>query len=312
MNRGRVNAFIPIMAFLVLLGVFAIFSNGRIISAYNISNIVDQSIPIIIGGIGVIFVTATGSTDLSVGASAALASTLGALAAVRFGVWAMFVVAIAAGAIIGLINGVLVTKFKLSSFMTTLAMLISLRGLLSYFLTLELVVAPAQLIAINRFGVKLAMLLVLVAVAIYLFEYTKLGYFCKTIGENERTAIATGINVGRTRRIAFLLSGIMAAIFGIIQIVKIGGSTNSLCQFMEMRIQMAIFLGGVLVTGGFSARIYKLIIGSFTIVLIENGLMLCKVDTTLASAIQGILLIAVLFITIYFNNKRVKSTKSAA
>ena len=70
---------------------------------------------------------------------------------------------------------------------------------------------------------------------------------------------------------------------------------------------MAIFLGGVSVTGGFSARIYKLLIGSFTIVMIENGLTLCGVDSTLSSAIQGILLMLVLFATIYFERRSVAS-----
>ena len=119
--------------------------------------------------------------------------------------------------------------------------------------------------------------------------------------------IATGINVKRIRMTAFIISGFMAALFGIMQIVNVGGSTNSLCQFMEMRIQMAIFLGGVSVTGGFSARIYKLLFGSFTIVMIENGLTLCGVDSTLSSAIQGILLMLVLFATIYFERRSVAS-----
>jgi Ribose/xylose/arabinose/galactoside ABC-type transport systems, permease components len=309
-NRIQIKDLIPIIALVALFCAFAVGSGGKFVSAYNMTNLIDQTIPIIIGGMGVMFVTALGSTDLSVGANAALSATIGAYAAARLGTWAMIPVALLVSIAIGLLGGLLVTKFKLSSFMTTLALLIGFRGLLNYVLTLDLIYAPSKFIEYNTFPVKLTILCVLIAIMVYVYEYSKIGYYCKTIGENERTVLATGINVNAIRVIAFTISGLMAGIFGIVQIVKVGGSTNSLCNFMEMRILMAIFLGGVLVTGGFSSRIYKLIIGSFAIVIIENGLILCKVDSTLSEAIQGLLLMMVLFATIYFNNRAAKQTKS--
>lgn len=315
-QKFSINTLIPILSFLILFCFFLVATRGTLVSLQNISNIIDQAFPIIIGGMGVLFVTAMGSTDLSVGASAALSATLGAMAASHLGTWAIFPVAIGIGVLVGAINGVCNSRFKMPSFMLTLALLIGLRGLLNYFLASNLIYAPTTLIAFNTFPVKLAVVAVLVVLFYYLFEYTKLGYYCRAIGENERTVIATGVNVKRIRLIAFMISGFMAALFGIMQIVKVGGSTNSLCQFMEMRIQMAIFLGGVSVSGGFSARIYKLLIGSITIVMIENGLTLCKVNSTLSSAIQGILLMLVLFATIYFDRrsaqKKIRQALSAA
>ena len=287
-KKFSINTLIPILSFLILFCVFLIATRGTLVTPQNISNIVSQAFPVIIGGTGVLFVTAMGSTDLSVGANAALSATLGAM-------------------LVGALNGLWNSRCKMPSFMMTLAMLIGLRGLLNYFLASNLIYAPTVLITFNTFPVKLAIVAVLVVIFYYVFEYTKIGYYCRAIGENERTVIATGINVKRIRMTAFIISGFMAALFGIMQIVNVGGSTNSLCQFMEMRIQMAIFLGGVSVTGGFSARIYKLLIGSFTIVMIENGLTLCGVDSTLSSAIQGILLMLVLFATIYFERRSVAS-----
>ena len=304
-KKFSINTLIPIMSFLILFCVFLIATRGTLVTPQNISNIVSQAFPVIIGGTGVLFVTAMGSTDLSVGANAALSATLGAMAASHLGTWAIFPVA--TGMLVGALNGLWNSRCKMPSFMMTLAMLIGLRGLLNYFLASNLIYAPTVLITFNTFPVKLAIVAVLVVIFYYVFEYTKIGYYCRAIGENERTVIATGINVKRIRMTAFIISGFMAALFGIMQIVNVGGSTNSLCQFMEMRIQMAIFLGGVSVTGGFSARIYKLLIGSFTIVMIENGLTLCGVDSTLSSAIQGILLMLVLFATIYFERRSVAS-----
>jgi ribose transport system permease protein len=80
---------------------------------------------------------------------------------------------------------------------------------------------------------------------------------------------------------------------------------------MEMKIQMAIFLGGILVSGGYSAKLFKAIIGSFTIVIIENGLIACGVDTSPAEAIEGILLIVILCVTIFSNKLSLKKSDEA-
>ena len=78
---------------------------------------------------------------------------------------------------------------------------------------------------------------------------------------------------------------------------------------MEMRIMMAIFLGGVLVTGGFRTKIYKMIIGAFTISIVVNGLNLVDIDTNYSEAVHGILLMVILFITIFFYNRKPRTAK---
>ena len=75
-KKFSINTLIPIMSFLILFCVFLIATRGTLVTPQNISNIVSQAFPVIIGGTGVLFVTAMGSTDLSVGANAALSATL--------------------------------------------------------------------------------------------------------------------------------------------------------------------------------------------------------------------------------------------
>jgi ribose/xylose/arabinose/galactoside ABC-type transport system permease subunit len=100
------------------------------------------------------------------------------------------------------------------------------------------------------------------------------------------------------RHIAFILSGLTASIMGIILISNVGGSSSTLGQFMEMKIQMAIFLGGFLVTGGMKSRIYKLILGSLSITVIVNGLMISGANGATTEAVEGILMMLILFLTI--------------
>ncbi|MCU6761066.1 Ribose transport system permease protein rbsC [uncultured Roseburia sp.] len=304
---------IPVITLAVIFLIFVIASDGNTITAYNLKNLVSQVVPVAIGSLGVIFVVALGSTDISVGASAALCSTIAAMLAGRISPWILIPLALVLSIAMGMLIGFIVTKFKMDSFMTTLAFLIAIKGLLNYVLTLELVYAPAELSFVTSFWFSFLILIILIVLIYFIFEHTKFGFYCKCIGENERTVRSVGVNVNKIRLICFALSGCMAGIFGFIQLCKVGGSTNTLCNMMEMRIQMAIFLGGVLVSGGFSAKLYKVLLGSITIIVIENGLTVCQVSSTIAEAVEGILLIVILCITVRFNNvSQKKSAEEAA
>ncbi len=302
---------IPIIILATLVIIFAVISGGTTLTGYNISNIVVQMVPTIIGSLGVIFVVSLGGTDISIGASAAMCATLGTLLAVKTGIsWLMIPITLLLTMAMGLMIGTLVAKCKVSSFMLTLAILIGTRGFLNFLLSKEVIYTPSGLEGLASTGFAITLLIIAVIVVYFVFERTKFGYYCKCIGENERTVRSVGINVDKIRILCFVLSGLFAGIVGITQLCRVGGSTNTLCNMLEMRVQMAIFLGGILTTGGFSAKLYKVIIGSITITVIENGLTICQVSSAVSEAVEGILLVIILCMTIYFNNVSEKRTIS--
>jgi ribose/xylose/arabinose/galactoside ABC-type transport system permease subunit len=90
---------------------------------------------------------------------------------------------------------------------------------------------------------------------------------------------------------------------GLVLIAGVGGSSATIGQFMEMKIQMAIFLGGVLVTGGMKSRLFKLILGSVSITIIVNGLMLSGADGATSEAVQGLMMMLILYLTIRVSGK---------
>lgn len=186
-KKFSINTLIPILSFLILFCVFLIATRGTLVTPQNISNIVSQAFPVIIGGTGVLFVTAMGSTDLSAGANAALSATLGAMAASHLGTWAIFPVAIGTGMLVGALNGLWNSRCKMPSFMMTLAMLIGLRGLLNYFLASNLIYAPTVLITFNTFPVKLAIVAVLVVI-FYSIMYLSTPRLVTTVGLSVRTS----------------------------------------------------------------------------------------------------------------------------
>lgn len=297
---------IPVITMLVIFAFFAIASNGNTLSLYNIKNLVIQAVPVAIGTLGVIFVVAIGSTDISVGANAALSATIAALVAQYTTPVLMIPLTVVISTGIGAFLGFIITKFNTDSFMTTLASLIALRGLLNFILSKQTISVSSSLLFVTDFEFCIVLLIVLGVIIFFVFEKTKFGYYCKSMGENERTVRSMGINTKRIRLISFIISGCMAGIFGFILLIKVSGASSTLCNMMEMRIQMAIFLGGILVSGGHTAKLYKAILGSFTIVIIENGLTVCKVSSAFSEAVEGILLVVILCITIYSHKYSLK------
>lgn len=294
---------VPLITLVVIFAGFAIASGGKTASAYNMGNLIQQVFPIAIGALGVIFVVSLGSTDISVGASGAFCATLAGILTAGTNPWLLIPVTLVLSSAVGAVIGFVVTRFKIDSFMTTLAFLISMKGLLVLSNEKELVQANPALKPVTTMQFSVIILVILTIVVYYVFEKSHFGYYCKCVGENERTVRSVGINVDRMRIICFVISGFMAGVFGFMQFCKNGGSSATLCTMFEMRIQMAIFLGGVLVTGGFSAKLYKVLLGSLTITIIENGLTVCRVPSAISEASEGIMLILILFITVTFNRK---------
>ena len=307
---------LDIVPIFILAGIFIIFtvaSNGATLSSYNLKLLCTNVVPVIIGSLGCIFVIALGGTDIYIGASAALCSSIAAVISAQTAGWVAIPVTIILSTALGALIGFIVTKFHVGSFMCTLAILIAGRGLLNFMLQQSSIAAPKGISFVTTFAFTIILLIALIVIVWFVFEYTKFGFYCKCIGENERTVHSVGINVKKIRIICFMISGLMAGIIGLVQICRVGGSTSTLCNMLEMKVQMAIFLGGILTTGGFSAKIYKLIIGSFTIVVIENGMIILGVSSALSEAIEGIILVAILITTVYCSKVAVnKDLKMAA
>ena len=105
----------------------------------------------------------------------------------------------------------------------------------------------------------------------------------------------------------------MAGLGAIFSFANVGGTSMQMGVFLEMKVAMAIFFGGVLVTGGTSAKFYKLVLGSLSITLIVNGLALIGMsDSQITESVEGVLLLLILFVTIVTSKRRKNSKKLAA
>ena len=314
MRKARAN-FQDIVPFIAFSAIFIFFTFAsynentgafRMLSLFNLSSVLEQTMQTVIVACGMLFVVSQGHIDMSVGTNLALSGVVATWAAHASGAGFLLIpVSLLVGCGIGIFNGVVVSRFKVPSFMLTLAMLIGLRGLVNYIqVGLDVQRLPVALSFLTVPAVKAILFLIIVLIFAYIFEFTNNGRYSRAIGENETAAKFTGIPVNKTKVIAFALSGLMAGTGAIFSVVTIGSTTQQMGVFLEIRVIMAIFLGGVLVTGGSSAKFYKILLGSFSIQFIMNGLMLIgRGDSSTSQAVLGTLLLVILLLSAFAGNK---------
>ncbi|MDL2236845.1 ABC transporter permease [Christensenellaceae bacterium OttesenSCG-928-K19] len=293
----------PFLGLIVIIIVFSIIAGDKIWTPTNFVGIIALMIPLCIGGSGMIFVAAQGSTDMSQGALVAFAGTLGGIASIYIGFWAFVPVSVGTGILIGIFNGVMVSKCKVSSLMVTLSMLITLRAIVAFVTNGQAFFVDQQILELNKMEIKLPIFICVVALMWYLFEYTKLGFFSKCIGENQTVGKFAGIPVDRYKIAAFALSGAMAGLVGVFTVGSIGGISPQMGSFFELQVMISMFVGGIPVTGGATSRFYKLVVGALMLAFLQNGLTISQVGAEASELIQGLILICVVFFTLFVRNK---------
>jgi len=298
---------VPVIAFLVIFIFFTIVSYNprtstfRMLTSLNLYNLLTQVMQTLVIACGTLFVVSQGHMDMSVGVNLALSGVIGTWTAYATGQpFLLIPVTLVAGLAVGVFNGVIASKFKVPSFMLTLSMLIGVRGLVNFIQTrIATQSLPAELLFLGTPAIKIAIFVAIMLIMAYFFEFTNAGRYSKAIGENEVSARFAGVPVDKMKILAFALSGLMAGAGGIYSVVTLGTTTQMMGIFFEMKVVMAIFLGGVLVTGGSSAKFYKILLGSFSIEIIINGLgIIGLADLYISEAVQGGLLLVILAVSV--------------
>ena len=303
---SNLNDITPFVIFFIIAIFFGIATEGKIFSPFNLRILVDQSITTLVAGLGLVFVIALGGTDITAGAVVALAGYSAYLLGCRHGTIVAFAIAIAVGLASGFVLGFVNAKRKVASFMASLAIgPIALRGFTSIIIqgyTKEVIITR-EIAAINTFPVKIPIVCVLIVVIVFIFHFTPFGYNCRAIGENEVAAKYTGVNVKKVKILAFMISGMMAGIAAVFTISRASCVQSSLGTGFEMNVMMAIFVAGVPVNGGMGAKIYKLFLGAFSLLILQTGMVLCGLSGAVIQGVRGIILLAVVYLSVILNEK---------
>ena len=267
----------------------------------NMSNLMRQVVANGLISLGMLVVILTGGIDLSVGSVVALGGVLFAGIADQLGIGAALAVAIAAGAAAGLMNGFIIARFKLQSFIITLATMGIVRGCV--YLYTEVPLSPSHpgfrdLGATLVGAVPLSMIIMLGCYALvwcYL-NRTPAGRATVAIGGNEETVRLAGVNVQRTVVIAYMLSGALSALSGAILVSRLGIAQPSLGIAYELDAIAACVIGGAALGGG-AGSVGGTLFGVLTLGLINNLLNLVGVKSFYQEIVKGaVIILAVLLV----------------
>ncbi|PZQ90727.1 MAG: ABC transporter permease [Leifsonia xyli] len=287
------------IAFAVVFLLFAVLLGGDgFLSSTNLLNIVRQTATISIMAVAMTFVIANAEIDLSVGSIAGLSSVVTAMTVTQFGLVPGILAGLASGAVVGAINGGLVAWLKIPSFLVTLGMLGLAAGVAQWITSSapQPITDPIYVMIFGGgdFG-PIPGLLVWTAVAVAIgwvvMNRTRYGRRVLATGGNPNAAAFTGIRTARIKFMVLLVSGIVAALAGMLYAGRLESGRFQWGQGDELTVIAAVILGGTSLFGGRGAIIGTLF-GSLFMGLVNNGLILAGLDVAQQQVVRGAIIIA--------------------
>lgn len=305
--RAHARSLAPLLTLAVLIVFFSLASEGgRFLTAINLVNILQQAAALAIMATGVTFVLLTAEIDLSIASVAMFAGVLASYLLVNSGVpgTLAFLIAFIVTIGLGLVNGAVTTRFRLPSFMTTLAMMQIANGLaifLSRGRPFFEVPAISIVLANGRWGpipVILIVAVVVLTVGHIVLTYTRFGRYVYMVGGNREAAELSGISAIKIRTLALMISGATAGLAGLLNAGRIGSALSYGFEDMLLAAIAAVVLGGTSLFGG-EGGIPNTIIGLLIFAVLGNGLNLIELNIYLKMFVTGLILLIALIINIY-------------
>ncbi len=289
----------------ILLFISMSFLSNFFLTRHNIFNVMTQTAPILIVGLGMTFILGCGEIDLSVGSAIALSSAvIGTMLAAGYSFWVVCLALIVLGLLIGSINAFFTIK-GVPSFIVTLGMLTLLRGAAFVYtdgysvrIQNEIVrfIGRGRIFGIIPFPALVS--IILAVIAFVFISFTRTGIYVLAVGGNEDGARKQGISTHKTKAFVFILTSILAMLAGLIVTGRLGTGTPNAGQMFELDVITAVVLGGTSLFGGY-ATILGTAVGALFVGFVRNGLNLMGVSPFWVEVFIG----AILIFAVYFNTK---------
>ncbi len=294
---------LPLATLVLLVMLVGLFQPGFLRPSTLLQLASDTAVLFVLAA-GVTFVIMLGGIDLSLQSMASLSSVIVALTVARFG-YGAFPLAVGAGALAGLASGLAHVRFKIPSFIATLAM----SGVLS---STALVLAKERSITLGEadrgyqtwitgtvFGLPNVIVigLIVLVIAHILQSQTRFGRYSAAIGAGEPAAYASGIKVDRQKIFAYVLSAGFAALAGVVLAGRLASGSPTLAAEMLLPSIAAVVVGGTAITGGVGS-IWRTLIGALIISVVRIGMTFLGVNIFAQNIVFGAVLIAAVAITI--------------
>lgn len=293
-----ISKYIVYIIFVLCLIIFGIWLKGSFFSLSNLLNITRQAGAVSVMAIGMVFVIGLGHIDLSIGSVVALSSLITAYSLRDTGNPILAViVAIGFGAIVGLFNGLCVTTIGMPAFLTTLGSQAILTGIAMWISATKAVPITHKGFlfwfgsgTIGQVPILLFWAVGATVVGYIVLNNTSYGRKILATGGNATSAKYSGVRVNKITVLAFIYNGCLAAIAGTLYAGRAHSARWDFGSGVEMNVIAAVVLGGTAMSGGTGSAIGALI-GSFLIMMIDNGLVIGGLGVAQQTFMRGIIII---------------------
>ncbi len=287
-----------LLGFIILMGAFFSVMSPYFLTWENIANILVQSAVLIIVGAGMTIVIATAGIDLSIGSILALSGIIMA-AGMKAGldVVAGTGLGVLSGALMGFLNGLGVAKLRISPFIVTLGAAGIYRALGLIFTDARPIYGlPAEfrMIATGSLGplpLSAVIALVIVILAYLILAWTPFGTHVRAVGDNPQGAFRMGIPVERILVKVYVISGVTAALAGVVVTARLNTAEAIAGLGMELEAIAAVVMGGTSFFGG-EASITGTLLGALLIGTLANGLTIINVPSYYQQLVIGVVFVA--------------------
>ena len=296
--RKCLQSYGTILALAFILLVFSLIRPASFCTLTNFINITRQISLLVMISLGATLVMSVNEFDLSVGSMASLGGVMAALLAVKgLSMVACFALPILVSVVIGALNGWIVARFRVLSFITTLGMSTVLSGII-YRLSggatiFEGIPKSFSALGTTKFGrIPLLSILMVVFVAVFYFlmQHMTLGRKLYAIGGNEETARIAGIRVKRYKTIAFALCGAMACVTGMLIASRVGSANTTAGDGYFLQSYAAVFIGCTVSRKGVP-NVIGTLVGAAILGVLANGLTMLQMPTYMQDIITGAIIV---------------------
>ncbi len=291
---------IGLVVFVATIMVVMTILSPNFLTVANLTNVLRQSVFIMLLGFGMTFVLTTGGIDLSVGVIMALSGGMtGWLLSFNVNIVPALVAGFAMGILVGAGNGMMITKLRITPFIATLATMSIGRGVM-YVWTNSI---PFRNYMVGGFrflgqgdigGLQFPIVVAIIAFIVlqFIFRKTRFGRHVTAFGSNNESARVSGIHTNRLQIKVYALSGLMAALSGIILASRLETVHPEMGKGYELDAIAAAIIGGTALTGG-KGSLIGTALGAFIIYLISNAINLLNVDPDWETIVKGLLILIV-------------------
>ena len=289
-----------LLVFIITCIIFSVASPS-FLTVGNIRDVVRTNSISGLLAVGLTYVILSGGIDLSVESTACLAGLVaGHLSHMPF---VAVIAGIAVGAVIGLLNGVILDRSVVQPFIFTLAMSRCVRGLvLAVTKGKNLYTIDSRFTSIVKFDLAGIPMLVIMFICIVIITYlalnkSKYGRYVYSVGSNEEASRLSGIRTSRIKISTYLISGILAALAGVLLTSRLAGAETNAAEGWSLDAVSMVIIGGTSLRGG-SGGILNTLLGIFLMAVLDNGMTLLGVPTSYNQLIKGLLMVIAVLLDI--------------